>query len=569
LQAIPPVMLINNFRNWKLRVKLLFSFLCVVLVALSLSVILFFSYKHFTALEQTQNQIEQVRIKLKAEELAIKNLQHEIYKVNEFYTGELFSKAELIRTTDNLIESTRMLMGQTSKLDSQLTHVTDRIKQLGEQKLLLHENLLKRGFKDNGLEGKLREAVHAVEQMEGIDKVLLLSLRRHEKDFMLRKDWKYVHDFDKKIALLTTSITSAKKEEQIGITKNIQLYHSNFNALAEIEKVIGLTDTSGIRKEMKLLLTKLNTEIIFIEENIINQIEKEKASISALILLASLVVLIISVILSIQFANLLTNIIKEIRNGMQTFAAGSLPKKLTVLTKEEIGQTKIAFNQLIDRLEAAQSFAVKIGNGKFNDAYHQEFTNDLLAQALIKASKELQIADTIRKENEYINLGIAKLSEIVSNKEENIEQLSSRILLVMVKYFEANQGILYAHMPVEQEWETLPMALYAYGKKKAIDKTNTIIPPLTEQCLAEKEIIYLEEIPNNYFRITSGLGESLPTSVVLVPLIYRANCLGVVELAFFNRLKPQQLNLLQKLGNMAAALLETKISEGVHKQLIY
>jgi GAF domain-containing protein len=254
---------------------------------------------------------------------------------------------------------------------------------------------------------------------------------------------------------------------------------------------------------------------------------------------------------------------------MQTFAAGSLPKKLTVLTKEEIGQTKIAFNQLIDRLEAAQSFAVKIGNGKFNDAYHQEFTNDLLAQALIKASKELQIADTIRKENEYINLGIAKLSEIVSNKEENIEQLSSRILLVMVKYFEANQGILYAHMPVEQEWETLPMALYAYGKKKAIDKTNTIIPPLTEQCLAEKEIIYLEEIPNNYFRITSGLGESLPTSVVLVPLIYRANCLGVVELAFFNRLKPQQLNLLQKLGNMAAALLETKISEGVHKQLIY
>jgi GAF domain-containing protein len=555
-------MLINNFRNWKLRIKLLFSFLCVVLVALSLSVILFFSYKHFTVLEQTQNQIELVRFKLKAEELAIKNLQHEIYKVDEFHAGRLFSKPELISATNNLLESTKLLMGQTTQLDSQLKQVSERIKLLGEQKLLLQENLLKRGFKDYGLEGKLREAVHAVEQIEGIDKVLLLSLRRHEKDFMLRKDWKYVNDFDKKIALLTTSIGNSNKEEQITISKNIQTYQQNFNALAEAENAIGLTDTSGIRKEIKLLLNNLNTEITSIEENVTNQIKKEKESSLTLILLASLVVIIISVILSIQFANLLTNIIKEIRNGMQTFASGRLPQKLAVLTKEEIGQTKIAFNQLIDRLEAAQSFAVKIGNGKFNDTYHQEFTNDLLAQALIKASKELQIADTIRKENDYVNQGIAKLSEVVSNKEESLEQLSHKLLLVFIHYFIANQGILYTRVFKDEEWNIYPTAFYAYGKKKTIDinqKQN--LPPLVEQCIVEKELIYLEEIPRHYIKVTSGLGEALPSSVVLVPLSYRSNIIGILELAFFEKLTQTQLSLLQKLSIQAAAILESKTSE--------
>jgi methyl-accepting chemotaxis protein len=381
-----------------------------------------------------------------------------------------------------------MLMGQTPKLDSQLTLVSEKIKHLGEQKLLLHESLLKRGFKDYGLEGKLREAVHAVEQIEEIDKVLLLSLRRHEKDFMLRKDWKYVNDFDNKITLLNGSINRLENETQIDINKNIQAYQKYFKTLAETEKEIGLTDTTGTRKEIKFLLTILNTEISTIEKTITNQIENEKARSSVVILLASLVVIIISVILSIQFANLLTNIIKEIRNGMQTFAAGSLPQKLTVLTSEEIGQTKIAFNQLIDRLEAAQSFAVKIGNGNFNDTYHQEFTNDLLAQALIKASKELQIADTIRKENDYVNQGIAKLSEVVSNKEESLEQLSQKLLLVFIQYFKANQGILYAKIFKGNEWNIYPTAFYAYGKKKIIDQ-NQNLPPLIVQCMVDKELI--------------------------------------------------------------------------------
>lgn len=554
-------MLIDFFRNWRLRLKLLVSFLSLLIIALTLSVILYFSYNHFIKLEHTLSKLENLKLKIKTEELNIKNLQYEIYKDESFHVGKQMSKNDLIESKNDLLASINDLFGKSNKIDSQLIEVKKDIIQISQLKLSLHENLLKRGFKETGFEGKLREAVHAVEQIDGFDKVLLLSLRRHEKDFMLRKDVKYVEDFNKKIALLEAEFPKTIMAGQPDISKNIKIYKQDFNALVEIEKIIGLNEDSGLRKEIKTIILKLNNSISQIESDIKTQIEEEKENINTVLLLTSILIVFISILLSIQFSNLITKIIKEIRNGMKEFAAGRLPAKLNVLTTEEIGQTKVAFNQLIDRIEAAQTFATKIGNGKFNDSYRSEFEDDLLAQALVKASKELQIADTIRKDNDYINQGIAKLSEIVSNKDETLEQLSYRLLLVFIQYFEANQGVLYSRVFTKQEdWQMIPTSFYAYGKKKAISNSE-ILPPLVEQTLNERELVYLEEIPDNYIKVTSGLGEALPSSIVLVPLLYRNNSIGIIELAFFYKLTKLQLSLLQKLSIQAAAILESKTSE--------
>ena len=57
---------------------------------------------------------------------------------------------------------------------------------------------IKKGFKDLGLEGDMRKAIHFVENYaKGTNKEMLLTLRRHEKDFLLRKDPSYIEKFDK------------------------------------------------------------------------------------------------------------------------------------------------------------------------------------------------------------------------------------------------------------------------------------------------------------------------------------------------------------------------------------
>src|SRR4051812_13935619 len=55
----------------------------------------------------------------------------------------------------------------------------------------------KKGFKNWGHEGDLRKAIHLIEEGHAdYDKILMLTLRRHEKDFLLRKDLSNVTKFD-------------------------------------------------------------------------------------------------------------------------------------------------------------------------------------------------------------------------------------------------------------------------------------------------------------------------------------------------------------------------------------
>lgn len=71
------------------------------------------------------------------------------------------------------------------------------------------ENLeITRGFRDYGLEGDLRNIIHQVEGNAVLNndyRLLsgMLMLRRHEKDYMLRRDTLYVEKFDATLASTT------------------------------------------------------------------------------------------------------------------------------------------------------------------------------------------------------------------------------------------------------------------------------------------------------------------------------------------------------------------------------
>jgi len=105
------------------------------------------------------------------------------------------------------------------------------------------ENVRTRGltYKD-GLEGKLREAVHTAESKLKTYQspeltASMLMMRRYEKDFMLRKDSKYVEsmakqlkDFKKKLSYFGASL--AEKKELFSLLSD---YHKAFNELAKME----------------------------------------------------------------------------------------------------------------------------------------------------------------------------------------------------------------------------------------------------------------------------------------------------------------------------------------------
>ena len=133
---------------------------------------------------------------------------------------------------------------------------TGRYKSLFEQAAGLVKQI---GFTDNdGLRGQMRDAVHRAEAIieeAGLDGLLakMLMCRRNEKDFLIRREWKYIQEHKANFARLMEAVAAApldpaKKE---ALTKALEAYRRAFMKLASIRKELGLTPSQGIMGQMR------------------------------------------------------------------------------------------------------------------------------------------------------------------------------------------------------------------------------------------------------------------------------------------------------------------------------
>lgn len=111
---------------------------------------------------------------------------------------------------------------------------------------------------EDGYYGDLRKAIHRVEEiLEFLRQHRLLKdmlmLRRHEKDFMLRKDERYIDKFEKDIGLMRTDLSrayldpAAKRE----IATALSAYEDDFDALVAATREMGFNSNDGLHGAMR------------------------------------------------------------------------------------------------------------------------------------------------------------------------------------------------------------------------------------------------------------------------------------------------------------------------------
>lgn len=183
--------------------------------------------------------------------------------------------------------------------------------------------------------------------------------------------------------------------------------------------------------------------------------------------------------------------------------------------------------------------------------------NDPIGHSLHKIRVEMKKIKEDESQRTWVNQGLAKFSDILRSKKE-IKEYSYNIISNLVKYMGANQGGLFVEYQGESRYMELA-ACYAYERRKYQEVQIQEGQGILGQCMLERDMIFMTDVPSDYVRITSGLGEATPRSIVVVPLIENEIFYGAIEMASFNVFKPFQLEFLKKVcENIASEIASIK-----------
>jgi HAMP domain-containing protein/signal transduction histidine kinase/CheY-like chemotaxis protein len=310
-----------------------------------------------------------------------------------------------------------------------------------------------------------------------------------------------------------------------------------------------------------------------------------------------------------SMANNLTDQVRGIARIVTAVANGDLKRKLTLDAKGEIAALADTINELTDTLatfaDQVTTVAREVGiEGKLGgqasvpgaagtwrdltDNVNQLAANlttqirtiaeiatavtkgDLTRSIAVEAQGEVaelkdninqmiaNLRDTTQKnqEQDWLKTNVARFTRILQGQRE-LETVSKLILSELAPLVFAQQGLFYV-MDSEGEQPMLKLlSSYAYRERKHLASRFGLGEGLVGQCALEKERILLTEVPSDYIKISSGLGEATPLNIVVLPVVFEGEVKAAIELASFHRFSEIHLTFLDQLTESIAIVLNT------------
>jgi hypothetical protein len=174
--------------------------------------------------------------------------------------------------------------------------------------------------------------------------------------------------------------------------------------------------------------------------------------------------------------------------------------------------------------------------------------------ALKEQNEEITKKAEQEKIQNWISGGLAELSETISRNNNNIDDLGREALRCIIKYVHAQQGIIAIGIKEGEEEERLEIiATYGISKAQGKEMSADIGAGLMGETFKDRQKKILDKVPKNYLKIESGLGEALPSKIMLLPLLKEnGEIVGVMELAFLGDVPPMASQFLDKVSGVIA-----------------
>lgn len=177
-----------------------------------------------------------------------------------------------------------------------------------------------------------------------------------------------------------------------------------------------------------------------------------------------------------------------------------------------------------------------------------------------------------KNEEDWIKENLVSISRNLLGFKE-LRGFSNNLMEVLTPSVAAQVGVLYisstfARQHAESETETL-VFLGSWGYKRQEDEQLPRSFPwgegLVGSCARSRLRMMITDIPDDYVRIASALGESKPRHLLLLPVVFENTLVGVIELATVNAFSKTHLAFLEQLSFHIGVIINS-ISAGMRTQ---
>ncbi len=301
-----------------------------------------------------------------------------------------------------------------------------------------------------------------------------------------------------------------------------------------------------------------------------------------------------------SMANNLTGQVRNIAQVTTAVAQGDLTKKIDVDARGEILELKTTINTMVDQLSAFAAEVTRVARevgreGKLGGQAEVEGVSgtwkrltenvnelagnltrqvraisgvtsavaagDLTQSISVEAEGEVaELKDSINamvrslretvqasQDQDWLKTNLASIGSMLQGHRD-LEVVAELIMEELAPLLGAQHGTFF----LAGEWggETRLRLIAGYGLRA--DKDAPIQYRLGQSLIGQvaksKRPIVVDEIPQGYIRISSGLGEAPPANLAIMPILFEDQVLGVVELGSFTKFTPIQIGFLEQLA---------------------
>ena len=286
-----------------------------------------------------------------------------------------------------------------------------------------------------------------------------------------------------------------------------------------------------------------------------------------------------------SMASNLTNQVRGIAKVVTAVARGDLTRKLALEASGEIAELAETINSMTDTLaifsEQVITVAREVGvEGKLGgqarvpgaagtwrdltDNVNQLAANlttqvraigdvatavtkgDLTRSITVEASGEVaalkdnvnemirNLKDTTQKttEQDWLKTNLARFTRMLQGQRDLVA-VAQQILSELAPLVSAQHGLIY--ITGAEDGVTRLKLLASYAATDDVQQSFALGEGLVGQCAREKRKMLLTDVPIDHIRVTSGLGQSAPRSLVILPVLFEGQVNAVIEIASFDR----------------------------------